>query len=207
MSDNHWPFSVPPNVATMVSRYVLEGEAITCAYRDWEDGMWLFLPNRVTEASYGRVVALEEVYKLDSSIAELADLPPGWMAQRARPQDPWERRKNHPFPVFAEHGFYLEDATEYERQRPDLYEIPPEEFRKDLQIGDLAKLIFRFAAEGSERADNDAERMWVEVTEVDRDYFRYRGTLANDPKVHSQIAYGHELWFHAMHVFDIEEED
>jgi hypothetical protein len=202
-----WPFSDPPNVATMVSRYILEGEPIIFAYRDWEDGMWLFLPNRVTEASHGRLVALQEVYQLDPSIAELVDLPAGWKAHRASPESPWERQKNHPFPIFAERGFYLEDATEYARQRPDLYEIPPEAFRTDLQIGDMAKLIFRFADEESARTDNDSERMWVEVVEVDKENARYRGTLANEPQAHSEIAYGDELWFHAIHVFDIEEDD
>lgn len=198
-----WPFSDAQNVAVLASRFVLEGEPITHVYRDWEDGMWQFLPNRVTEAGHGRLIALEEVFIRDQSIAELADLPPGWMAKRSQRGSPWERSKNHPFPVFADHGFYLEDATEYERQRPDLYQIPASEVRENLKVGDTVKLIFRFANEWSERAKNDAERMWVEVVEIDGENARYRGTLANDPMMHSEVHYGDELWFHPVHVFAI----
>jgi hypothetical protein len=198
-----WPFSEPQNVATLVSRYIFQGEPILYAYRDWDDGTWQFFPDRVTEPSHVLLVALKEVYALDQSIGDLSDLPPGWMAHRSTTATPWERRKNHPFPVFADHGFYLEDATEYERQRPDLYCIPDAETRENLNVGDTVKLIFRFAEEWSDREDNDAERMWVEVTEVDRENACYRGTLANDPIMHSQIACGDELWFHPIHVFDI----
>ena len=191
-----WPFPDPPNVSTLISRYVLEGEPIIYAYRDWDDGMWQFFPDRITQTEDGRLAALESVYKLDPSIAQFADLPAGWVAQRSRPSAPWVRKKNHPFPVFADHGFYLEDATEYEREFPDLYRIPEEMIRESLRVGDIVKLIFRFADEWSERTDNDAERMWVEIVEADFEKLRYRATLANDPMFHPQISCGHELWFH-----------
>ena len=202
MSAN-WPFPDPPNVATMVTRYILEGETITHAYRDWDDGMWQFLPDRVTQISDGRLVCLEEIYKRDPSIAELADLPPGWMAERAKASAPWVRRKNHPFPVFADHGFYLEDATAYQQAFPDQYSIPDEATRENLRLGDIVKLGFRFAGETSERANNETERMWVEIVEADSENLRYRATLANDPMMHPQIAFGYELWFHPIHVFAI----
>lgn len=204
---NEWPFSIPPNVVTLVSRYILEGEPITFAYRGWEDGTFQFLPDRITKSGDARLVALKEVFDVDSSIAELADLPPGWMAHRPGPTSAWEWRKDHPFPVFAERGFYLEDATEYERQCPDLYQVPSAAIRESLKVGDFVKLIFRFAEESSDREDNDSERMWVEVREVDEENGRYRGTLANDPRAHSQIAYGDELWFHPSHVFAVPDEE
>src|SRR4051794_25123370 len=110
---NDWPFEDAPNTATIVSRYVFEGEPICFAYKDWEDGGWQFFPDRVTEAKDAKLVCLKEVYTVDNSIGELADLPPGWMATRTAGSG-WKRERNHPFPVYRFDGFYLDDATEYE---------------------------------------------------------------------------------------------
>lgn len=200
-----WPFEDPPNVIAFTTRYVLEGEPICSAYREWEDSSWQFLPDRITLMRDAKLVCLKEIFALDASIAELADLPPGWMATRADRTSPWQRLRNHPYPVFASDGFYLEDATAYERHYPDIYRIPPQQVRENLKVGDVTKLIFRFAEEGAPRKDNDAERMWVEVSEVDEDNGRYRGSLANDPEIHSAIAYGHEFWFHPLHIFAVAE--
>jgi hypothetical protein len=126
------------------------------------------------------------------------------MAKRVGPSLPWSRSKNHPYPVFADHGFYLDDATEYERLYPDIYQIPKEEDRKNLRVGDLVKLIFRFADEWSPRKDNECERMWVEVLAADEEELNYQGKLLNTPRLHSAIGEGHELWFHPLHVFSLE---
>ena len=37
------------------------------------------------------VVALEEMVKHDPGVLEVADLPPGWCAQRDFPGAPWQR--------------------------------------------------------------------------------------------------------------------
>lgn len=204
--ESDWPFHSPPNVATLTSRHVFQGEPICYVYRDWEDGTWQFLPNRSTELGDAMLVCLKEVYKLDESIASLADLPPGWMAHRTSDKAQWQRSKHHPFPVFADNGFYLDDATAYERLYPETYQIPPEDIRKSLGVGDTVKLVFRFADEWAPRQDNECERMWVEVVEVDQENERYRGELLSKPHLHSVIAAGHLLWFHPRHVFAKHEE-
>jgi hypothetical protein len=201
-----WPFDAPPNVTALVSRHVLQGEPICHVYRDWDDGMWQFLPGLVTEVSDGKIVCLKEVFKHDPSIAALADLPPGWMATRIDRESAWQRLKNHSFPVFADDGFYLDDATEYDRLFPDDCRIPSEDIRQNLCAGDSVKLIFRFADERSPRCDNECERMWVQVIEADDENERYRGELLNEPLLHPQIAAGHLLWFHPCHVFAKHEE-
>lgn len=202
-----WPFKQAANTGTFVSKHLFSGDPICYAYRNWDDGSWQFLPNRVTQQSDAMLVCLEEVYKLDTSIGDLADLPPGWMAKRDEPGSPWSRSKNHPYPVFADHGYYLDDATQYERLYPDIYQIPKEEDRKTLRAGDLVKLIFRFADEWSPRKDNECERMWVEVLAADEDDLNYHGKLLNIPHLHSAIDEGHELWFHPIHVFALEREE
>lgn len=99
-----WPFKEAANIATFVSKHLFSGDPICYAYHDWEDGSWQFLPNRGTQQSDVMLVCLEDVYKLDTSIGELADLPPGWMAKRDGPFSPWSRSKDHPYPVFADDG-------------------------------------------------------------------------------------------------------
>ena len=44
-----WPFPDLPNVVTMVSRYIQEGEPITYAYREWADG---FARTRFSDKSW-----------------------------------------------------------------------------------------------------------------------------------------------------------
>jgi hypothetical protein len=62
-------------------------------------------------------------------------------------------------------------------------------------------ISFRFADEQAPRKDNECERMWVLVTEVDGENCRYKGTLDNDPLLHNEIACGRELWLHPIHIF------
>jgi hypothetical protein len=201
--DNIWPFHEEPNTGAFASRHIFSGDPICYVYHDWDDGSWQFLPNRATEQSDAMLVCLKEVYYLDPSIGDLADLPPGWMAKRISASSPWTRAKNHSFPVFAEDGFYLDDATEYERLYPDLYQIPTEQLRKNLKTGELVKLIFRFADEWEPRKDNQCERMWVEVLAADEDNQNFQGKLLNTPHLHSAIGEGYEFWFHPLHVFAI----
>jgi hypothetical protein len=199
-----WPFSAAPETITLVTRPIFGGDEIAFAYHDWGEDGWQFLPNRPTTTSEAMLVSLREVYERDHSIAEIADLPNGWMASRSGPGAPWERRRNHPFPVFAEDGFYLENAAIYEQFDSQRFRIPTSAERSVLNVGENVKLIFRFAGESAPRMDNDAERMWVEIIEVDREEMRYKGVLRNDPALHTAIAYGRALWFDPDHVFDIE---
>ncbi|MBB5034522.1 hypothetical protein [Prosthecobacter vanneervenii] len=194
-----WPFTDATNTAAFVSRYVLEGEPICRVYHDWDDGAWQFHPDRDPEQPDIRIVCLEHVYELDPSIGELHDLPYGWKAERCNPHAPWTRSRHHPYPVFEENGFYLDDATAYSK----FCNIPDAKDRESLQAGQSVKLIFRFADEWSERRGNDSENMWVELIEVNNDYGDYRGRLLNQPLLHSAINKGDELWFHPTHVFAI----
>ncbi|MFO1483258.1 MAG: hypothetical protein U1F71_07795 [Verrucomicrobiaceae bacterium] len=202
--ESDWPFKEVPNTATFVTSHVFNGEPICYAYHNWDDGTWQFLPDRVTEQADAMLVCLKEVFKIDHSIGELANLPHGWMAHRENRSAQWIRSKHHPYPVFADDGYYLDDATDYERLYPELYQIPCEHLREALRTGDLVKLIFRFADEWSARKDNQCERMWVEVIAVDEENQNYQGKLLNTPHLHSVIGEGHTLWFHPIHVFAID---
>lgn len=196
---NHWPFDDAPNTASLTTLFVLDGSPILDVYHDFEGG-WQFHGEQFATAADARVVSLSSMLTLDATIAELCDLPYGWKAVRDRVASPWRRVKNHPFPTFAENGYYLEDAVWMAQYRDDV-RPPPAETRENLEIGMHAKLLFRFRGERTDRQDGDTERMWVLVTEMNDGY--YAGTLANDPTADVELAWGDEIYFHPLHVIDV----
>lgn len=197
--DENWKFHDPPNVACFTSSFVLVGSPILRVCHDY-DADWQFhgSPDQPVDESVARVVALSEIVGCDSSVMELYDLPYGWAAERTKPGEPWRRFRNHPFPTFDEDGFYLEDAVWLSQSLPDI-SPPSEEVRDSLSVGQHVKLVFRFAAEHADRADNECERMWVEVVGCDDDYM---GRIANDP-LHDAAKCGDEICFHPLHVAEV----
>lgn len=90
MSD--WPFDQPEDCGTIVSRAVLDGRTvIQWVSHDEDDHAWQFLDHDTTEAEQAALVCLSHVVALDSSVIEVADLPPGWVATRDGPGHPWVR--------------------------------------------------------------------------------------------------------------------
>jgi hypothetical protein len=141
----------------------------------------------------------------DTTVVELHDLPYGWRASRPTAESPWTREKNNPFPTHEESGYYLEDAVWMAQYRADV-NPPPEDVRNNLPVGTYVKLLFRFAAENAERKDNETERMWVLITELDDDEY-YVGTLENDPNHDDVLSFGDTIHFHPLHVMEILDED
>jgi hypothetical protein len=87
-----WPFDDPPNVASITVRQIVHGGApILLVARDAEDGGWQFLTGGAFEVADGMMVSLVSIVRRDPSVAELADLPPGWTALRATVGQPWQR--------------------------------------------------------------------------------------------------------------------
>jgi len=74
----------------LFDRVVVEqGAPIQRVVRDAAGG-WTFLSNAVDTPSDKTVAQLGKALRLDPTIAELADLPPGWMASRANIGAPWD---------------------------------------------------------------------------------------------------------------------
>ncbi|MFL5340980.1 MAG: hypothetical protein ACJ8F7_12605 [Gemmataceae bacterium] len=87
-----WPFAEPENVAVMTVRQITHGgQPILLVSHDADDGMWQFLSGGPVEVADAMVVGLREIYELDPSVAELADLPLGWQALRSAARQPWQR--------------------------------------------------------------------------------------------------------------------
>jgi hypothetical protein len=87
-----WPFDDPENVVTMTVRQITHsGQPILLVSHDADDGMWQFLTGGPFEMADAMLVSLREVYRIDPSIVELADLPLGWQASRSAVGKPWQR--------------------------------------------------------------------------------------------------------------------
>jgi len=91
MSSDQWPFTEPRNHAAFLTREVLEEiEPILHVIHD-EDGDWQFIGLTDGSIANARLVCLEHPINMDSSVSELADLPPGWHAIRESPKHGWRR--------------------------------------------------------------------------------------------------------------------
>lgn len=87
-----WPFDDPQNVATITVRQIMDGDQpILMVTHDADDGTWQFLTSGQVEVADAMVVSLREVFCIDESIGELADLPLGWIAERSAPGQQWRR--------------------------------------------------------------------------------------------------------------------
>jgi len=200
-----WKFHDQPNTACFTTSQVIKGSPILRVYHDY-DGDWQFhgSPKSSAHGNDAKLVSLQSIVDHDPSLSALYDLPYGWRAERKSLSSPWIRHKNHPYPTFAENGYYLEDAVWLSGYLPDIHP-PPEEAREELGPNQLVKLIFRFAGEDAKRQNNQCERMWVRIDRRDQDG-NYLGILDNDP-IHDAISCGERLFFHPLHIAEIYDED
>jgi len=89
-----WPFSDPPNVASITVREIVQRtKPILLVCHDSDDGSWQFLTGGPVDMADAMVVALKEIVDLDPSLAALADLPLGWQASRENLHSAWTRSK------------------------------------------------------------------------------------------------------------------
>jgi hypothetical protein len=87
-----WKFPDPPHRQVFLSKTVHEGtEPIVYVSHDIEDGAWQFLGDSMDAGGGPVLVCLHHPIDSDASLKELADLPLGWCAERATPNDPWVR--------------------------------------------------------------------------------------------------------------------
>ena len=91
-----WPFDEPQNLAVISNgKVIFGGEWIALVSHDEDDGGWQFLSHKTSPLKEGDavIVSLRKILRLDPSIAELADLPPGWRAWRRSKDSPWQRAR------------------------------------------------------------------------------------------------------------------
>jgi hypothetical protein len=92
---DRWPFDEPANLGVLSVRQIFEaGKPILLVSHD-EDGDWQFLDGsdnpRVED---GVLVCLGHVLERDPSVADVHDLPMGWLAWRSAVGASWQREPN-----------------------------------------------------------------------------------------------------------------
>ena len=91
-----WKFSDPPHTGVYLSKTVDDGtEPVTFVSHDAEDGAWQFLGDSMIDSG-GVVVCFHHPIDRDPALAELAELPLGWYAERDKVGEPWVRKKRTP---------------------------------------------------------------------------------------------------------------
>jgi hypothetical protein len=84
-----WPFDQAENVAAVTSRSVLAGAPVLLVVHYSDDHSWAFLDSAEFDEADGRLVGMGEILSIDPTLAGIADLPPGWVARRRAPGEPW----------------------------------------------------------------------------------------------------------------------
>jgi hypothetical protein len=88
-----WPFDDPEDRAVFsFRRIVREGSPVLLVTHDEGEGGWQFLDGGdVATQEEAALVGLGEITRIDPSLLQLSDLPPGWIAWRDGPGEPWKR--------------------------------------------------------------------------------------------------------------------
>lgn len=88
-----WPFDQEPNVAALTTRQVLdEGLPVLLVTHYADDHSWAFVCGTTDDYERdGRLICMAEVLKVDESLKEIADLPPGWCAWREDEHAEWNQ--------------------------------------------------------------------------------------------------------------------
>ncbi len=93
--------------------------------------------------------------------------------------------------------FWLVDAVEHQKTCPSTFELPDELSRRNVHVGEWAKLIFVL----QDDREPQFERMWVRVVEATPT--AYHGVLENEPTATKCITIGHPLSFEPKHIISI----
>ena len=90
-----WKFPDDPHTRVFLSETVHKGtEPVTYVSHDADDGSWQFLGDSMSDGGGPVISCFHHPIDHDPSLAELADLPLGWYAERNGVGEPWTRKKH-----------------------------------------------------------------------------------------------------------------
>ena len=93
--NQEWPFDQEPNVAAFTTKQVLEGLPILYVTHYEDDHSWFFVHGTGEDFDEdGRLICMAEALKLDATLRDVADLPPGWYAWREDEHSGWLRHED-----------------------------------------------------------------------------------------------------------------
>lgn len=92
LDDPDWPFPPPRHSRVRATGRIARGDVcVRCVVRGAADDDWRFFSDPSPRADDPIEVLLNDLVARDPSLAEIADLPPEWMAWRAGPGARWRR--------------------------------------------------------------------------------------------------------------------
>lgn len=90
----NWKFPDDPHTGAFLSETVhKKKEPVTYVCHEADDGAWQFLGESMSHGGGPVLSCLHHPIDDDPTIAELADLPLGWYAERSKVGEPWIRKK------------------------------------------------------------------------------------------------------------------
>lgn len=93
--DERWPFDQEATVAAVTTRAVTEeGHPVLLVVHYAHDHSWAFLTGAPFDTSDGRITLMGKVLRRDPTLRQVADLPPGWLAERESVGGRWSRKPN-----------------------------------------------------------------------------------------------------------------
>lgn len=90
-----WRFDQARNVACITCRSVVDGHPVLVATHYEDDHSWGFLDGQPAKMETALVVAMSTVVDRHPDVNEIADLPPGWSAERPAVGEPWLKRQSY----------------------------------------------------------------------------------------------------------------
>jgi hypothetical protein len=91
-----WAFTDAETTSCFTQKQIVhDGLPVLLVAHDEDDGYWQFLDgSERLEATDGVMVTLGSMVERDPTLADLADLPLGWLAWREKVGGPWYRVPN-----------------------------------------------------------------------------------------------------------------
>ena len=96
MGETRNEFDAPLDTAVFTTKFVLDdNKTITYVTHELEDGAWQFFSDDSFEnfEEVAKIVGLQEIFDMDNSLLEIADLPLGYCATRKDKFDNWTIKK------------------------------------------------------------------------------------------------------------------
>jgi hypothetical protein len=90
MGEPREEFEAPLDTAVFTTTFVLDDKkTITYVVHEIEDGSWQFFHSFENFEEVAKIVGLQEIFDMDNSLLEIADLPLGFCASRKDKFDKW----------------------------------------------------------------------------------------------------------------------
>lgn len=92
----NWNFDQAKNVATITTKQVMkEGYPILQVIHYSDDHSWAFMCGTTCETEDSLLVSMEQVVSTDQSLHDIANLPPGWVAERESKEGSWKKYEDN----------------------------------------------------------------------------------------------------------------